>query len=153
MFDSWSPYRSNDALKTGSLEFQYTGYTERFDAFEGFNDIGHRARFAINTKPSRRSGFSFRLGYLRTQDQGGPLIDEDQEDADPTFTRRLQRQALGAVVSFEQQFSRRWYGKVSLGAQGWTYDNVTESEGVEPPPAFEDRTEGSLFFQIDRQVV
>lgn len=139
-------------LKTGNLDFTYTGYVERFDAFEGFDDVGHRMRFSVTTKPGRRSGFAFRVGYLRTQDQGGALIDPDQEDADPTFVLRLRRQALGATMSYEYQFSRRWYGKASLGAQAWQYDDANDDIDVDLPTTFEDRTEGRLYFQIERQV-
>lgn len=135
-----------------NLNFKYLIHAEKFNTFDDFDHVGHRMTLGVATRPSMRSNFGFGVTYQRTQDQGGPLTDEADEDVDPTFTQRIWQDRYSASLNYSHNLTQLWVATFSASAGRSDFERVTELDDGDPLAGARNRTEFRTSFSATRDL-
>jgi len=135
-----------------NLNFKYLIHAEKFSTFDEFDHVGHRMSLGVASRPTVRSSVGFGLTYQRTQDQGGALTDEADENVDPTFTQRIWQDRYSASLNYSNHLSQRWVATVAASAGKSDFERVTEMEGGDPLTGARNRSEFRTSLTVTREL-
>lgn len=136
-------------LDRGSLAFTYSPWIELFREADTFNNVSHRLRLGLDTKPTLDSSLNLTAAYTDTQDQG---VVESADPADLFLTQRTDRQRASLDLIYGDQLRNRWNWGFALGGSIWNYERLVDSEDGADPIPLEDRSEVRSSVQLMRSL-